>query len=144
MRYWTGPGSRRMGGGLAHSAPVFLYTKPRSSSSCILSRMNFSCDGAYLRAYTRTGSVPSRSLMTKGFTFARGSAPSLSLQMFFHSITNCRKLCTPSRDMSACSALVIKPSIASASSSGLPCLTLHHGILLGHHRECHHRKAIVP
>jgi hypothetical protein len=84
---------------------------------------NFSCGGAYLRADIRTGSAPSRSLMTRGLTFAGGSAPSLSLKTSLHSITNCRKLCTPSRDMPACSALVMIPSIASASSSGLPCPT---------------------
>jgi hypothetical protein len=123
MRYWSGPGFGRMSGGLAHSAPVFLYTKPSSSSSRILSRMNLSCGGAYLRSDIRTGSAQSRSLMTRSFTFAGGSAPSLSLKTSCHSVTNCRKLCTPSRDMPACSALVIKPSIAFASSSGFPCPT---------------------
>jgi hypothetical protein len=121
MRYWSGPGFGRMSGGLAHSAPVFLYTKPSSSSSCILSRINFSYGGAYLRADIRTGYAPSRSLMTRGFSFAGGFAPSLSLNTSLHSVTNCRKLCTPSLDILACSALVIKPSVASASSSGLPC-----------------------
>jgi hypothetical protein len=119
----VGPGFGRMSGGIAHSAPVFLYTKPSSSSSRILSRINFSCGGAYLRADIRTGSAPWRSLMTRGFTFAGGSAQSLSLKTSLHSVTNFRKLCTPSQDMPAFSALVIKPSMASASSSGLPCPT---------------------
>jgi hypothetical protein len=106
MRNWSGPGFGRMSGGLAHSAPVFLYTKPSSSSSRILSRINISCGGAYLRADFRTGSAQSRSLMTRGFTFAGGSAPSLSLKTSLHYVTSCRKLCTPSRYMPACSALV--------------------------------------
>jgi hypothetical protein len=140
MRYWSGPGFGRMSGGLAHSTSVFLYTNPSSSSSCIFPRMNFSCGGAYLRADIRTGSAPSRSLMTMGFTFAGGFAPSLSLKTSLHSVTNCRRLCTPSRDMSAFSALLIILSIASTSSSGLPCLPLHHENLLGQHQECRHRK----
>jgi hypothetical protein len=144
MRYWSGPGFGRMSGGLTHSAQVLLYTKPSSSSSRILSHMIFSCGGAYLRADIRTGSAPSRSLMTRGFTLAGGSAPSLSLKTSLHSITNCRKLCTPSRDMPACSALVIKPSIASASSSGLPFLHLHHSSPLGHHQEFRHRNEPSP
>jgi hypothetical protein len=84
---------------------------------------NFSCGGAYLRADIRTGSAPSRSLMTRGFKFAGGSAPSLRLKTSLHSVINCRKLCTPFLDISACSALVSKPSIASAMFSGLPCPT---------------------
>jgi hypothetical protein len=109
MRYWAVPGFGRMSGGLAHSAPVFLYTKPSSTSSRILSRIKFSCGGAYLRANIRTGSAPSRSLTTRGFTFAGGSAPILSLNTSLHSVTNCRKLCTPSRGIPSCLALVIKP-----------------------------------
>jgi hypothetical protein len=123
MRYWSGTGFGWMSGGLAHSAPVILYTKPSSSNSRILLCINLSCGGACLRAYTRTGSAPSRSLMTRGFTFAGGYAPILSLKKSLHSVTNCRKLCTQSRDMPVFSALVSKSSIASASSSGLPCPT---------------------
>jgi hypothetical protein len=63
---------------------LFLYIKRNSSSSRILTRINFSCDGSYLRADIRTGSAPSRSLMTRGFTFAGGSAPSLSMTTSFH------------------------------------------------------------
>jgi hypothetical protein len=120
MRYWSGPGFGRMNGGLAHSASEFLYTKFNSFSSRILSRMNFSCGGAYLRAYEQSDLAPSSSLMTMGFTFAGGSAPSLILKTSPYSVTNCRKLCTPSRDIPAYSALVNKPSIAATRFSGVP------------------------
>jgi hypothetical protein len=123
MRYWSGPGFGRMSGELADSAPVFLYTKPSSSSSRIVSRMNFSCGDEYLRADIRTGSAPSRSLMKRGLTVAGGSAPSLSLKKSMHSVTNCRKLCITSHDMPVCTAPVIIPSITSASSSRLPLPT---------------------
>jgi hypothetical protein len=76
------------------TAPVFLYTNPSSSSSRIFSCMKLICGGVYLRADIRTDSALSRSLTTRGFTFAGGSAPSLSLKISLHYVTNGRKLYT--------------------------------------------------
>jgi hypothetical protein len=111
-------GFGRLSARLAHFAPVFFYTKPSSSTSRISSRINFSCGEAYFRADIRTGSTTYCSLITRGFTFAGGSAPSLSLKTSLHYVINCHKLCAPFQDMPACSAFLIKASIASASSSG--------------------------
>jgi hypothetical protein len=60
-----------MSGGLAYSAPVLLYTKPSSSNSRILSRKNFSCGGAYLRADIRNGFGTVAQLDDKGLHIRR-------------------------------------------------------------------------
>jgi hypothetical protein len=58
-------------------------------------------------------------LNDKGLHIRWRDCANLEPETSLHSVTNFRKLCTLSLDMPACSALVIKPSIASASSSGL-------------------------